>query len=51
MAGVRDAEFTAHALLAAIRADLVVHLIDDRKMTPDALRAALAAHVDSVLGD
>lgn len=49
--GVRDAEFTAHALLAAIRADLVVHLIDDRKMTPDALRAALAAHVDSVLGD
>ncbi|MER5474739.1 TetR family transcriptional regulator [Streptomyces sp. NPDC002935] len=47
--GVRDAEFTAHVLLAAIRADLVVHLIDERKMTPAALRSALADHIDTVL--
>nr|WP_229928979.1 TetR/AcrR family transcriptional regulator [Kitasatospora xanthocidica] len=48
--GVRAADFTAHALLAALRADLVAHLIDDRKMTPEALRSALAAHLDNVLG-
>ncbi|MFG2847085.1 TetR/AcrR family transcriptional regulator [Kitasatospora sp. NPDC048296] len=47
---VHDADFTAHALLAAIRADLVAYLIDDRKMTPEGLRASLAAHVDNVLG-
>lgn len=49
--GVHDADFTAHALLAAIRADLVVHLIDGRKTAPEALRASLAAHVRNVLGD
>ncbi|MFJ3927493.1 TetR/AcrR family transcriptional regulator [Streptomyces sp. NPDC090022] len=48
--GVHDPAFTAHALLATIRADLVAHLIDDQKMTPDGLRSALAAHVDNVLG-
>ncbi|MFI5672710.1 TetR/AcrR family transcriptional regulator [Streptomyces sp. NPDC051704] len=48
--GVRDADFTAHALLAAIRADLVAHLIDEQKMTPEGLRSALAAYVDNVLG-
>ncbi|MFD9407947.1 TetR/AcrR family transcriptional regulator [Streptomyces sp. NPDC059989] len=48
--GVHDADFTAHALLAAIRADLVAHLIDDRKMTPEGLRSSLAAHIDNVLG-
>ncbi|MCX5192914.1 TetR/AcrR family transcriptional regulator [Streptomyces sp. NBC_00249] len=48
--GVHDADFTAHALLAAIRADLVAHLIDDQQMTPEDLRTALAAHVDSILG-
>ncbi|MFE5813433.1 TetR/AcrR family transcriptional regulator [Streptomyces sp. NPDC056479] len=48
---VSDAEFTAHALLAAIRADLVVHLIDAQKKTPEGLRSALAAHVDNVLGN
>jgi AcrR family transcriptional regulator len=47
---VHEAEFTAHALLAAIRADLVVHLIDVRKTAPEALRSSLAAHIDSVLG-
>lgn len=49
--GVRDAEFTAHALLAVIRADLVAHLIDDQKMAPERLRASLAAYLDNVLGD
>ncbi|MGW7573367.1 TetR/AcrR family transcriptional regulator [Streptomyces sp. NPDC054765] len=49
--GVSDADFTAHALLAAIRADLVVHLIDDQNMTPEGLRASLAAYVDNVLGN
>ncbi|MGW7104085.1 TetR/AcrR family transcriptional regulator [Streptomyces sp. NPDC054838] len=48
--GAHDADFTAHALLACIRADLVVHLIDERKTTPEALRSSLAAHVDNVLG-
>ncbi|MFD0149447.1 TetR/AcrR family transcriptional regulator [Streptomyces sp. NPDC055721] len=47
--GVQAPDFTAHALLAAIRADLVAHLIDDQKMTPEELRASLAAHVDNVL--
>ncbi|WP_406193753.1 TetR/AcrR family transcriptional regulator [Kitasatospora sp. NBC_01560] len=48
--GVRSADFTAHALLAAIRADLVAHLIDDQGMAPEALRASLAAYVDDALG-
>ncbi|MER6239691.1 TetR/AcrR family transcriptional regulator [Streptomyces clavifer] len=48
--GVQAPDFTAHALLAAIRADLVAHLIDDQEMTAEALRAALAAHIDKVLG-
>ena len=47
--GVQDADFTAHALLAAVRADLVVHLIDEQKMTPEGLRSSLAAHIDNVL--
>ncbi|WP_329404083.1 TetR/AcrR family transcriptional regulator [Streptomyces melanogenes] len=49
--GVPASDFTAHALLAAIRADLVAHLIDGQKMTPEALRSSLAAYVDNVLGD
>ncbi|MET9610967.1 TetR/AcrR family transcriptional regulator [Streptomyces sp. NPDC006512] len=48
--GVHDPDFTAHALLAALRADLVAHLIDDRRMEPERLRASLAAHLDAVLG-
>ncbi|WP_030160911.1 TetR/AcrR family transcriptional regulator [Streptomyces sp. NRRL S-244] len=48
--GVHDADFTAHALLAAIRADLVAHLIDEQKMTPEGLRSALAGYLDNVLG-
>lgn len=48
--GVHDADFTAHALLAAIRADLVAHLIDGQGTAPEDLRSALAAHLDNVLG-
>ncbi|MFJ3233715.1 TetR/AcrR family transcriptional regulator [Streptomyces sp. NPDC086787] len=48
---VRAPDFTAHALLAAIRADLVAHLIDDQEMTPEDLRSSLAAHVDNVFGN
>ncbi|MFI8448736.1 TetR/AcrR family transcriptional regulator [Streptomyces erythrochromogenes] len=48
--GVHAPDFTAHALLAAIRADLVAHLIDERKMSPEELRSSLAAHLDNVLG-
>ncbi|MEU9237499.1 TetR/AcrR family transcriptional regulator [Streptomyces subrutilus] len=48
--GVHDADFTAHALLAAIRADLVAHLVDEQRMQPDRLRASLAAYLDNVLG-
>ncbi|MER5727348.1 TetR/AcrR family transcriptional regulator [Streptomyces sp. NPDC002138] len=50
MPGVPHPDFTAHALLAAIRADLVAHLIDDQGMDSDGLRASLAAYVDKVLG-
>ncbi|WP_313772140.1 MULTISPECIES: hypothetical protein [Streptomyces] len=46
-----DASFTAHALLAAVRADLVEHLVGERGQDPERLRAALAAHVRRVLGD
>ncbi|CAM5295429.1 TetR family transcriptional regulator [Streptomyces avidinii] len=48
--GLHDPDFTAHALLAALRADLVVHLIENQRMTPEALRSSLASHVDRVLG-
>ncbi|MFF8264674.1 TetR/AcrR family transcriptional regulator [Streptomyces virginiae] len=48
--GVHDPDFTAHALLATIRADLVTHLIDEQKKSPEGLRSSLAAYVDNVLG-
>ncbi|MEW1913983.1 TetR/AcrR family transcriptional regulator [Kitasatospora sp. NPDC085895] len=48
--GVRNTDFTAHALLAAVRADLVAHLIDDQKVTPEEIRSTLAAFVDNALG-
>ncbi|MCY0921057.1 MULTISPECIES: TetR/AcrR family transcriptional regulator [unclassified Streptomyces] len=48
--GVRDADFTAHALLAAIRADLVAHLIDEQGVDAEGLRSSLAAYIDKVLG-
>ncbi|MEU0383922.1 TetR/AcrR family transcriptional regulator [Streptomyces chartreusis] len=48
--GFTDAGFAAHALLAAVRADLVDHLTDRRHMTRDRLRADLAAFTARVLG-
>ena len=38
-------------LLAAVRADLVVYLIDDQKLAPEDLRASLSAYIGNVLGD
>ncbi|GAA2630656.1 helix-turn-helix domain-containing protein [Streptomyces axinellae] len=48
--GVSHPDFTAHALLSAVRADLVTHLVDGLGTPPDELRAALAAQVNAILG-
>ncbi|WP_432153706.1 TetR family transcriptional regulator [Streptomyces tricolor] len=48
--GVDDGDFTAHALLAAVRADLVEYLAGDRGLGGDELRARLAAFTARVLG-
>ncbi|MGP4008495.1 TetR/AcrR family transcriptional regulator [Streptomyces sp. 4N124] len=47
--GFTGGDFAAHALLAVVRADLVAHLADRRKMTREALRAELAAFTTKVL--
>ncbi|WP_437099957.1 TetR/AcrR family transcriptional regulator [Streptomyces kronopolitis] len=46
-----NCDFTAHALLAATRADLVEYLTDQKELTPDQIRARLAAYVRQVLGE
>ncbi|MFJ2647636.1 TetR/AcrR family transcriptional regulator [Streptomyces sp. NPDC087420] len=48
--GVADSGFTAHALLAATRADLVEHLAAEERMTPDRMREHLAAFAAKALG-
>ncbi|MEV5428698.1 TetR/AcrR family transcriptional regulator [Streptomyces sp. NPDC052701] len=48
--GFPDGDFTAHALLAAVRADLVDHLAGRRQMSRERLRADLAAFTARVLG-
>ncbi|MFJ1749807.1 TetR family transcriptional regulator [Streptomyces sp. NPDC088116] len=50
--GLADSDFTAHALLAATRADLVEHLTDPGLggMTPEDMRARLADFAARVLG-
>lgn len=48
---VPAADFTAHALLAATRADLVEHLVGTLQMTGQQVRKDLADHVARVLGD
>ncbi|MGW2920788.1 TetR/AcrR family transcriptional regulator [Streptomyces angustmyceticus] len=48
--GDDDADFTAHALLAATRADLVEHLAGAEGMSPREMRDRLAAFVGTVLG-
>ncbi|MFJ6695774.1 TetR/AcrR family transcriptional regulator [Streptomyces sp. NPDC091272] len=48
--GFTDSDFTAHALLAAVRADLVEHLVDRRHLTREEIRSRLASYVARVLG-
>lgn len=48
--GLTDSGFTAHALLAATRADLVEHLAGREGMARERVRAGLAAFVAKVLG-
>ncbi|MFI0482212.1 TetR/AcrR family transcriptional regulator [Actinomadura sp. 9N215] len=47
--GQSDSEFTAHALLAAVRADLVEHLAGQERVPRETLRAYLAGFTASVL--
>ncbi|KYK13525.1 TetR family transcriptional regulator [Streptomyces sp. WAC04189] len=47
--GLTDSGFTAHALLAAVRADLVEHLAGDEHIPREAMRAQLADFVAGVL--
>ncbi|MDC0770244.1 TetR/AcrR family transcriptional regulator [Streptomyces sp. HD] len=47
--GFDGGDFAAHALLAAVRADLVDHLVDREHMPRERLRADLAAFVTRVL--
>jgi AcrR family transcriptional regulator len=44
-----DSDFTAHALLAVTRADLVVHLATRRHVTADRMRAHLATFAAKIL--
>ncbi|WP_030608560.1 TetR/AcrR family transcriptional regulator [Streptomyces sclerotialus] len=48
--GRPDSDFTAHALLAATRADLVEHLAGKEAVPRDTLRAQLAGFTATVLG-
>ncbi|MDT0466000.1 TetR/AcrR family transcriptional regulator [Streptomyces gibsoniae] len=48
--GLPDGDFTAHALLAAVRADLVEHLVGTRGMGREELRSRLADFTARVLG-
>ncbi|MER0241753.1 TetR/AcrR family transcriptional regulator [Streptomyces sp. HSW2009] len=45
-----EPDYTAHALLAAVRADLVEHLVAAEGLTPDQLKTRLTAFVRRVLG-
>lgn len=47
---VTDSSFTAHALLAATRADLVEHLAGTEGMAAERMRARVAAYAKQVLG-
>ncbi|MGH3380603.1 MAG: TetR/AcrR family transcriptional regulator [Actinoallomurus sp.] len=48
--GLADSDFTAHALLAATRADLVEHLAGQECMPRERMRAQLASFTTRVLG-
>lgn len=45
-----DADFTAHALLATVRADLVAHLADRQRTPDEELCARVAEFTERVLG-
>ncbi|MFE2375615.1 TetR/AcrR family transcriptional regulator [Streptomyces sp. NPDC059398] len=45
-----DSDFTAHALLAAVRADLVEHLVGQERTGRERMRSQLAAFTARVLG-
>ncbi|MGW8884508.1 TetR/AcrR family transcriptional regulator [Streptomyces sp. NPDC055749] len=47
--GFTGSDFTAHALLAATRADLVEHLVGRQHMTREQMRTGLAAFVTGAL--
>ena len=47
--GLTDSDFTAHALLAATRADLIEHLAGEERIPRERMRAQLASFVTSVL--
>jgi AcrR family transcriptional regulator len=47
--GLTDSDFTAHALLAATRADLVEHLTGEERVTREIMRAQLANFATRVL--
>ncbi|WP_051852096.1 TetR/AcrR family transcriptional regulator [Streptomyces sp. NRRL F-5650] len=48
--GLADSDFTAHALLAVTRADLVEHLVGQERMTREQMRTRLAAFTVGALG-
>ncbi|MFE6593900.1 TetR/AcrR family transcriptional regulator [Streptomyces sp. NPDC057781] len=48
--GLADGDFAAHALLAAVRADLVEHLAGPEGVPPERMRAQLADFTGQVLG-
>ncbi len=48
--GSADSDFTAHALLAATRADLVEYLAGEKRASREELRGRLAAFAAGVLG-
>ncbi|SED48089.1 transcriptional regulator, TetR family [Streptomyces sp. 2224.1] len=48
--GLTDSDFTAHALLAATRADLVEHLAGEERVPRERMRAQLANFAIRVLG-
>ncbi|GAA0839983.1 TetR/AcrR family transcriptional regulator [Streptosporangium amethystogenes subsp. fukuiense] len=47
--GIPDGDFTAHALLAATRADLVEHLVGQDGMTAEQVRARLADYAAKIV--
>ncbi|MER5949927.1 TetR family transcriptional regulator [Streptomyces sp. NPDC001904] len=48
--GMTDSDFTAHALLAATRADLVEHLVGEQHISRESMRQQLASFAARFLG-